>query len=178
MVEERQYLPIPVAGPAPMHLQRTWRDTIRRRRATLLNGAAACLLTASLLFAVLPEQPRMFLDSAGIHIDGAVLVRTAAPSGDTAFTGDGAVVIHDTNSGIVATASVVLDGIAVTARCEGTLKHEHCAFDVGGRALAADDEYDATTRTWSRRYDDGVTVTIQVPAGAEPVPLVLPLQEG
>ena len=71
------------------------------------------------------------------------------------------------------------NGLPTTVRCVlgrgPTGAHETCAYAIGGIRLTSIDTYATRTRTWIRRYDDGLVVTITVPRGSELIPIPFPL---
>jgi hypothetical protein len=71
------------------------------------------------------------------------------------------------------------NGLAVTGHCvmhvAGTSASDACEFTTGGGRLASVDNFDFGARVWHRHYQDGIDVTIAVPAGTELIPIPFPL---
>lgn len=166
----RRDLRIPLGGLSPnvVRRQRLRRTIVGWPLLAGLAGAAAAV--AGVLLATAEPQVDVRLDGAGYHIDGQELL----PRGGGVYVGQGgaALVIDRRPSGPVAGASAVLDGTAMTGRCEPAPGGETCRFTLGGQALTATDE--RTRDGWHRRYSDGRTVSIHLTGDHDaPVPFAV-----
>lgn len=151
---------------------------VRRRRlrrtalgwpllAAVVGGSAA---VAGVLLATAEPQVDVGLDASGYRIDGQQL--RAQGGGVYVGPGGAALVIDRRPEGLAAGASAVLDGRAMTGRCEPAAAGETCRFTVDGQALTATDE--RTAGGWHRRYSDGRTVTIRLTGERDaPVPFAI-----
>ncbi len=119
--------------------------------------------------------------TAGIHIDGITLMRVSQSTASvTAFTGDATVVMHTASSGVITAGAVMTwNGTPATGRCvlrsNATGSVETCVYEVGSVRLTSTDRFTEKTRTWQRRYDDGVEIVIGVPVGSTVIPIPFPL---
>lgn len=176
-----QTLPVPLGGLVPVH-----------RRATALRRVwdryrAAPALAAALASAIggiwLSTSTRTFYtgrDASGIHIDDMTLApATSSVVGTQVFTGAATVAIAVTPSMERAGAVMTWNGLLTTGRCvlarRPTGAVETCAYAIGATRLTSNDTYIAATRTWSRRYGDGVEIAIHVPHGSALIPIPFPL---
>lgn len=177
-----QTLPVPLGGLAPVHRHSTaMRRTLRRHRSVPLMALAFAASGSGVLLSTSPRSFDAGGDAAGVHIDDMTLAPAAQPkSGTTIFTGAATLVIVapsprteragavTTWNGVPTTGRCVLtDGVAVTS--------EMCEYEMGTARLTSTDSYTAATRTWHRRYSDGVEITIAVPTGSEVIPIPFPL---
>ena len=73
-----------------------------------------------------------------------------------------------------AAGSTHLRGVPALGSCrlDAGGRGEWCTFELGGRALAAEDRL--SRGGWERRYQDGATVRIEL-AGGRPAPVPIPL---
>ena len=179
-----QTLPIPLGGLAPAHR----RPTVLRRM--LARYRSAPLIAAALLAAGigiwLSTSTRPFdvgHDATGIHIDDMTLAPTGLSelgAGPQVFTGAATVAIVATPSGTVRAGAVMTwNGLHATGRCVLTRSEtgatEICGYVIGAMRLTSVDTFIAATRTWSRRYGDGVVIAIHVPRGSTLIPVPFPL---
>jgi hypothetical protein len=154
---------------------------LRRHRSAPLLALA---LVAAGTGAWLSTSPRSFdagRDGAGVHIDGFVLEPVAqSPAGTQVFTGVASLVIAKASAGVVHAGAVMTwNGSSVSGRCVLALRaagtREVCDYLIGSARLSATDTYSAATRTWHRRYSDGVEVAVEVPGGTTLIPIPFPL---
>ena len=177
-----QTLPVPLGGLAPVHRHSTaMRRTLRRHRSVPLMALA---FAASGCGVWLSTSPRSFDaggDGSRVQIDDMTLTPIEQPeSGPTVFTGAAPLVIvapspHSERAGAVTT----WNGVPTTGRCVLTdgaaVASEVCEYAIGTARLTSTDIFTTATRTWHRRYSDGVEITIAVPAGSEVIPIPFPL---
>jgi hypothetical protein len=119
-------------------------------------------------------------DANGIHIDDMTL--TPAPQaivGTQIFTGAATMAITMTPSMARAGAVMTWNGVLTTGRCVLARRSagaaETCVYAIGATRLTSTDTFVAVTRTWSRRYGDGVEIAIHVPRGSALIPIPFPL---
>ncbi len=177
-----QTLPVPLGGLAPVHRRSTALGrTLRRHRSAPLFAAA---LAASCTGAWLSTSPRSFdagQYATGIHVDDWTLALAAqSAAGTQVFTGAATVAIETTPSGVVRAGAVMTwNGVRTTGRCvlarSATGAGETCVYEIGPTRLTSKDTYVTGTRTWSRRYGDGVEIAISVPSGSALIPVPFPL---
>lgn len=177
-----QTLPIPLGGLAPVHRNSTAiQRVLRRHRSAPLLALA---IVAAGTGAWLSTSPRSFdagRDDAGVHIDDFVLEPLAqSPAGMQVFTGVASLVIANTSAGVVRAGAVMSwNGFSTSGRC--VLAHgaasteETCDYLIGTARLSSTDTYTAATRTWHRRYSDGVEIAVTVPGGTTVIPIPFPL---
>jgi hypothetical protein len=176
-----QALPIPLGGLSPAHRRSTpLRRTLRRHRSAPMFVLA---LAASCTGVWLSTGPRSFdvgQDPIGIHVDDITLTRASQLSGGEVFTGAATVVIRTTPSGAVRAGAVMTwNGVRATGRCalisSAQGARETCVYEIGATRLTSNDTFVARTRTWSRRYGDGVEIAINLPIGSALIPVPFPL---
>jgi hypothetical protein len=177
-----QTLPVPLGGLTPVHRHSTtMRRTLRRHPSVPLVALALATGGAGVWLSTSPRAFTAGQDAAGIEVGGLTLTPIAQPSRSTqSFTGVASVVIDTVSSGVARAGAVMTwDGFPTTVRCvlvrSATGVSETCAYDIGTTRLTSADSYSAKTRTWSRRYSDGMEITITVPNGSELIPLPFPL---
>jgi hypothetical protein len=120
-------------------------------------------------------------DAVGVQVDDMTLTPSAnATAGTEVFSGAATLVVVRAPSGLITGGAVMTwNGLRATGRCalleraEGAM--ETCEFGLGATRLTSSDRYVASTRTWNRRYGDGVDVTISVPSGSTPIPIPFPV---
>lgn len=177
-----QTLPVPLGGLAPVHRHTTaMRRSLRRHRSAPLMAFA---FAASGCGVWLSTSPRSFDaggNAAGAHIDDMTLTPVAQPeSGTMAFTGAATLVITAPSPRTERAGAVTTwNGVPMTGRCVLTdgmaVASEMCEYVIGTSQLTSVDSLSAATRTWHRRYSDGVEITIAVPAGSAVIPIPFPL---
>lgn len=176
-----QLLPVPLGGLAPAHRHTTALKRIIRRHSTApllvlafaAGAGGAWLSTSSRTF----EAGQ---DAAGVHIDGLTLEPTVQSDASTQIFTGAATMVITTSPGVTRGGAVMTwNGVSATGRCalrrDAAGVSETCMYSMGTRWLTSVDRFDATTRTWKRRYNDGVEVTINVPTGAVLMPVPFPL---
>lgn len=177
-----QTLPVPLGGLAPVHRRAS---AVRRN---LRRHSSIPILVVSLAAAIggvgLFASPPSFdagEDAAGVHIDGMILTPVAsAGAGIRTFSGAATEVIHTTPSGAVRAGAVMTwNGMATKGRClllpTAMGAEEVCDYVIGTSMLTSIDTFSAVTRTWRRRYGDGVDIVITVPKGCSVIPIPFPL---
>lgn len=164
---ELQRLPLPVGSPHPVRRParrgRSWRRLARSasRLAGLLAAAGGAALGAA------TPAVTVGMDAGAYRVGDVVL----DARGDGVYAGpEGAVVIRPP----LAAGSTRLGGVPALGSCrmgpDG--RGERCTFELGGRALSAEDRL--RRGGWDRRYRDGATVRIEL-AGGHPAPVPIPL---
>jgi len=177
-----QTLPVPLGGLAPVRRQsRAMRRTLRHYRPALLMAFAFAASGCGVWLSISPRTFDAGGDAVGVHIDDMTLTPVAHPeSGIRVFTGAATLVIvvpspHTERAGAVTT----WNGIPTTGRCVLTdgaaVTGETCEYDMGITRLTSVDSFTAATRTWHRRYSDGVEITVEVPVGSAVIPIPFPL---
>jgi hypothetical protein len=119
-------------------------------------------------------------DATGVHIDGMNLASVPSPAaGVEVFTGDATLAIVGTSSTLRAGAVMTWNGYPATGRCafghSSSDISETCEFDIAADRLTSTDSFNPRTRTWRRRYSDGVEIAISVPGGRTVIPVPFPL---
>jgi hypothetical protein len=134
----------------------------------LLLGVAAAVVGAMLGMRQPTVAVRMSVDSYDV---GTVSLPV---EGDGIYASSaGAIVISQTGQVVNAGGATVYRGQTAIGACSVAAdgKSEACRFRLGGQSLTAEDVRTATG--WRRRYQDGSTVDIALPAGTAPVPFPL-----
>jgi hypothetical protein len=177
-----QTLPVPLGELVPVHRHSTaLRRTMRRHRSAPLIALA---LAASGSGVWLSTSPRSFdagEDAVGVHVDDTTLTPVAQPgAGTKVFTGAATLVIAAASPGMERAGAVTTwNSVPTTGHCVlvdgAAVASETCVYDMGTTRLTSTDSFAASTRTWHRRYSDGVEITITVPAGSSVIPIPLPL---
>jgi hypothetical protein len=177
-----QTLPVPLGGLAPVHRHSTaLRRTMRLHRSAPLIALA---LAASGSGVWLSTSPRSFdtgEDAVGVHVDDMTLTPVAQTAARTkVFTGVATLVIAAASPRMEKAGAVTTwNGVPTTGRCVlidgAAVASETCVYDMGTTRLTSTDSFAARTRTWHRRYSDGVEITITVPAGSAVIPIPFPL---
>jgi hypothetical protein len=132
-------------------------------------------------FSTSPHSFNAGRDAIGVQVDDMTLTPSAkAAAGTDVFSGAATLVLVTAPSGLIRGGAVMTwNGLRTTGRCvlleRAGGATETCEFWVGTARLTSSDRYVARTRTWNRRYGDGVDVTISVPSGSAPVPIPFPL---
>jgi hypothetical protein len=177
-----QTLPIPLGGLAPVRRHSTWlRRTMRTHRSVPVLILALACAASGVWLSVAPRPFEAGEDTAGIHIDGITLMRMSQSTASVAaYTGDATVVIHTAPSGVITAAAVMTwNGTPAKGRCvlrgNATGSVEMCVYEVGSVRLTSTDRFTEKTRTWQRRYDDGLEIVIGVPVGSTVIPIPFPL---
>lgn len=176
-----QILPVPLGGLAPAHRRTTaLKRIVRRHRSTPLLALAFAAGAGGVWLSTASRTFEAGRDAAGVHVDGLTLTPAVqSVAGTQIFTGAAAMVIT-TASGVIRGGAVMTwNGVSATGRC--TLRRdaagvsETCMYSMGTTRLTSVDRFDATTRTWKRRYGDGVEITMTVPTGTQLIPVPFPL---
>jgi hypothetical protein len=176
-----QILPVPLGGLAPAHRHATaLKRIVRRHRSTPLLALALAAGAGGVWLSTTSRTFEAGQDAAGVHVDDLTLTPgVQSVAGTRIFTGAATMVIT-TASGVIRSGAVMTwNGVSTTGRC--TLRRdaagasETCMFSMGATQLTSVDRFDVTTRTWKRRYGDGVEITIAVPTGTELMPVPFPL---
>ena len=178
-----QILPVPLGGMVPARRRRN--EWLRRWRRHEARAFAVLALIAAGMGVWLSTSPRghvVSMNSGGVRMDDLVLTRlTSAPSaGFQLFTGVATLALHPAAPGIMRGGAVMTwNGHATTGRCVIHMtRHvtgEACEFSIGATRLTAADTFDLASRTWHRRYSDGVEIAIAVPGGSALIPVPFPV---
>jgi hypothetical protein len=96
------------------------------------------------------------------------------------FAGQASLAVTALRSGSMRAAAVMTSkGVEGTGQCElhvlALSASEACHFKSGAAELTSTATFDFASRTWHRRYSDGVEIAITVPRGSELIPLPFPL---
>jgi hypothetical protein len=177
-----QTLPVPLGGLSPVHrhstvLLRGWR---RHRTAPLMALALACA-GSGVWLSVIPRSFVAGRDAVGVQLDDVTLVPEGpSVAGIQIFTGPATMAITTSLSGIARAGAVMTwNGNPATGRCVliriAADASETCDFQIGSTRVTSADHFAARTRTWGRRYSDGVEVSITVPGGSALIPIPFPL---
>jgi hypothetical protein len=163
-----QRLPLPPLGPTPMRrYRRFWFASGRDRIRVLLLALGVAAAVAGGLLGVRQPVVNVQLDAQYYRV-GSI---TLPEQGDGVYAGpEGAIVIQQSDVAVSAGGSTSLRGAPTRGSCvmAGDGRREHCQFQIGDRAVGADDT--RTTGGWRRRYQDGQTIDIGLPRGPVPVP--------
>jgi hypothetical protein len=177
-----QTLPVPLSGLAPVHRHSTAMGrTLRRHRSVPLMALAFAAFGCGVWLSTSPRSFDSGGDAAGVHIGDMTLTPVAQQgSGTTIFTGAATLVIVAPSPRTERAGAVMTwNGVPTTGRCVLTdgaaVASEMCEYEIGAARLTSTDSFTAATRTWHRRYSDGVEITIAVPAGSEVIPIPFPL---
>lgn len=167
---------IPLGASSPHAVRRAWRGRPRLRGlvpAALASLGVAAAVAGAGLYAAVPEVD-VHLSPESYSIAGHELVNQG---GGTYQGAGGALVLERDGSELTSAASTTIAGEAVRGRCALVvgLGRESCEFSLGGRTLAASDTRSASG--WSRRYSDGVSVSIRVD-GDPDTPVPFPVGRG
>jgi hypothetical protein len=177
-----QTLPVPLGGLAPVHRHSTaMRRTLRRHPSAPLMALALAASGCGVWLSISPRSFDAGGDAAGVHIDDMTLTPVSPPmAGTTIFTGAATLVIVAPSPRTARAGAVTTwNGVPTTGRCVLTdgasVASEMCEYDIGTGRLTSTDSFTAATRTWRRRYSDGVEITIAVLAGSAVIPIPFPL---
>jgi hypothetical protein len=178
-----QILPIPLGGLTPVRRRSSVVLRRFRRHESTALLALACVATGGAVW--LSTSSRSFtveMTASGLRVDDLVLTASTRQSvgGMRVFTGQASVALAVVESGSMRAAAVMtLNGVEATGQCEShvlsTTASETCQFKSGGAGLTSTATFDFGSRTWDRRYSDGIEVTIMVPRGSELIPIPFPL---
>jgi hypothetical protein len=162
-----QRLPLPVGSPHPIRrpLRAAWSWTRLGRNAIAAAGLLAAAVGAVLGAA--PPETTVGMDGGAYRVGDVTL----PGRGDGVYAGpEGAVVVRPP----LAAGSTRLRGVPALGSCRlaDDGRGERCAFELGGRALMAEDRL--VDGGWDRRYGDGVRTRIAL-AGGRPAPVPIPL---
>lgn len=158
-----QRLPLPVGSPHPVRRART-PGRVRVRPGSLVGLLAAA---AGAALGATPPAVTVTMDQSAYRVGDVIL---PARGGGVYAGPEGAVVVD----GPRAAAATHLHGVRMLGSCRLSpdARTERCTFDLGGRALTAEDRLDRGA--WDRRYADGASVRIAL-SGGRPVPVPIPL---
>jgi hypothetical protein len=130
----------------------------------------------------MPRSFTVVVRGGGVSIDGEVLTAAVQEpaNGTRVFTGRGSLAITTVSAGTTRAGAVMTwNGLAATGHCllhrAGSHASEACEFTTGADRLTSVDTFDFAAMVWHRHYQDGIDVTIAVPAGTELIPIPLPL---
>jgi hypothetical protein len=177
-----QTLPVPLGGLAPVHRHSTaLRRTLRRHRSPPLLALAVLAAGSGVWLSIGPRSFNVGEEGGTLHVDDLTLTPLAQYVTETrVFTGPASVVIDTTSSGVTRGGAVMTwNGAPTTGRCvlltDAAGASETCEYDIGARRLTSTDSFDARTKTWYRRYGDGVEIAITVSSGKPLIPIPFPL---
>ncbi|HEX6539127.1 MAG TPA: hypothetical protein VF155_08110 [Candidatus Dormibacteraeota bacterium] len=178
-----QYLALPLGDLAPAHQElNRWVRAWRRHSSSVLTAAGCVLAAAGLLITWMPRPIQAFATPSRLQIAGVTLQREAGQPvpGYTLYGGDASVLLSGLAPSARAAGAATLGGRRTTGSCAPAAASrsgpaERCRFRVGTAEVTSLDVFDRTARTWTRRYSDGVVITISAPAGQAAIPVPLPL---
>jgi hypothetical protein len=177
-----QTLPIPLGGLVPVHRHATaLRRRLRQHRSAPMLALTLVAIGGGIWLSISPRTFNAGRDAIGVQVDDLTLTPSAnATAGTAVFSGAATLVVVTAPSGLIKGGAVMIwNGLRTTGRCvlleRAGGATETCEFGVGATRLTSSDRYVARTRTWNRRYGDGVDVTISVPSGSMPIPIPFPL---
>ena len=177
-----QTLPIPLGGLAPAHRHPTvLRRAVHRHRAAPLMALALAAAGGGVWLSTSARSYDAGEDGRGVHVDTITLEPEAQSlAGIRVFTGAATLVIAVTLPGIVRAGAVTIwNGAAATGRCvlvnSAASVRETCQFHIGTSQFTSTDTFAVGTKTWHRRYSDGVEITMTVPTGSTVIPIPFPL---
>ena len=162
-----QRLPLPVGSPHPIRrpLRTPWSWARLGRTAVTLTGLVAA--AAGAVLGATPPTVTVGLDGGAYRVGDVTL----PARGQGVYAGpEGAVVVRPP----LAAGSTRLRGVPALGSCrlDADGRGERCTFQLGGRALTAEDRLDRGG--WDRRYGDGATTRIPL-EGGRPAPVPIPL---
>jgi hypothetical protein len=179
-----QTLPVPLGGLSPARRQSSalawwW----RRHQPTALTVIAIASIGVAVWVSTSPRSFSVVVRGGDVSVDGEILTPAVQEpaNGVRVFTGRGSVAIGAASSGTTRSGAVMTwNGLAMTGQCvlhvTGANASEACEFTTeGGARVTSVDNFDFDARVWHRRYQDGMDVTIAVPAGTELIPIPFPL---
>jgi hypothetical protein len=178
-----QILPIPLGGLTPV--RRRSSVILRRFRQlqpTALLALAGVATGCAVWLSISSRSFTVEMTASGLRVDDVVLTVSTSRSVDgmRVFTGQASVALTTGEPGSMRAAAVTtVNGVEATGQCESrvlsTTASEACQFRRGGIELTSTATFDFVSRTWDRRYSDGIEVTIMVPRGSELIPIPFPL---
>jgi hypothetical protein len=178
-----QILPIPLGGLTPVRRRSSVvLRRFRRHQSTALLALAAVATGGAVWLSTSSRSFTVELTASELRVDGVVLTAsTPQPvGGTTVFTGQASLALTTGDSGSMRAAAVMtLNGVEATGQCEMHVlpmtASEACNFKSGAAEVTSVGTFDFASRTWHRRYSDGVETTITVPGGSELIPVPFPL---
>jgi hypothetical protein len=179
-----QILPVPLGGMRAARAPRSTTSRIwRRRRRTALIAVALIAACCGVWLSTTPGSFTVAMTPATVRVDDVMLTSSGPPSagGIQAYTGPASLALSGIGSGTMHGGAVMIwKGAVATARCvlrtaADNRTSETCNFVLGQTQMSSTDVFDETSRTWGRRYGDGVRVSIAVPPGTDLMPIPFPL---
>ena len=179
-----QLLPVPLGGLRPARRRPSaflsrWR---RQRPQVVMFATALVAGVCGVWLATDPATSTVVMDTAGVHVDGALLALVSQQTfpGAQVFDGAASLAIGVPRGGMSRAGAVMTwEGLATTGQCVlvvvGAGVSEACHFTPGVVRVSAVDTFDARGHVWRRRYADGMDVTVAVPAGSALIPIPFPL---
>jgi hypothetical protein len=143
---------------------------------------AVAVIGVAVWVSTTPRSFSVALRGGSVSVDGAILTSGPQMSAKSprVFTGGGSLAITAVASGTTRAGAVMIwKGLATTGQCVlhviGRSASETCEFTTGADQVASVDIFDFAAGVWRRHYQDGIDVTIAVPAGTELIPIPFPL---
>ncbi|MGD0833675.1 MAG: hypothetical protein ABSA40_04510 [Candidatus Dormibacteria bacterium] len=170
-----------------MRRRRIIRRPVRLWRHRVELAAVAGLILALIAVLVTVTRPpiAVYLSGDAVHVDGFTLTHAPGNGGLTTgrlYTGAATMVLTTGPDGSVIASGVTYDkGVEVRAVCAleaptSSEVRERCLFHTDGASFACVDVYNLTAPgAWQRRCSDGQVLSIDVPAGAELIPVPFPV---
>jgi hypothetical protein len=166
-------LPLPVGARAPQGSTiRFWHQYgFRAHTDTVLLLAGLALAGAGAWIGTRQAPITVGVDRAGYHLGATVL----SAVGGGRYLGESAVVIKGTPGQVRAAAAGKLGQLDMQGTCVLVIqsRSEQCAFVVGTKHFRSVDLLRGAT--WERRYDNGLTVEVNLADPAHPTPVPIPL---
>lgn len=182
-IQRAQYLPLPIGEFRAVRRHRTTPLRVRvwRHRPGFAAAAGVALAIAAVLVTVTSPPAAVYLSGDAVHVDGITLGHPAGNGGLTTgrlYTGAATMVLRAGPDGTVVASAVTHEqGEEMRAVCTldssgATDLTERCQFRTGKTSFACDDVYNLSAPgAWQRRCSNGRVLSIQVPAGAEVIPM-------
>jgi hypothetical protein len=178
-----QILPIPLGGLTPVRRRSSVvLRRFRRHQSTALLALAGVAIACAVWLSMTSRSFTVEMTASGLRVDEVVLTASTPRfvGGLRVFTGPASVALTAGESGSMRAAAVMtFNGVKTTGQCESHVSSrtasEACQFKGGGAGLTSTATFDFRSRTWDRRYSDGIEVTIMVPTGSELIPIPFPL---
>jgi hypothetical protein len=166
-----QRLPLPVGGRNPIRrYRRLWFAAGRDRLRLAVLGVGVIAAALGGYFGTRPPLIEVAMTDQYYQVGSITLPSRGK---DTYQGPEGAVVVEVGKKTTTAGAATNLHGVPMrgscTMRTDGS--SEHCQFRLGDQVLTATDT--RTSAGWHRRYQDGQTVDLGLPAGPVPVPFAI-----
>jgi hypothetical protein len=156
-----------------------------RCRVEIAAAVGLILAAAGVLVTVTRPPLAVYLSGDAVHVDGVTLSQAPGNGGlrtGRLYTGAATMVLTaGPDSSVIASAVTFAKGEEVRAVCTLDASasfevRERCQFQMGDTSFNCDDVFSLTAPgEWLRRCSDGQVLKIEVPTGAELIPMPFPL---